>query len=250
MSKGKEKVIEVDDDELDFLPSLLADPAFDPWISFEPIRSSIGISARRMSPEITSSPSNSGDEGPSGSEDTLSEGPGENSGEVSSPGVSRPEKKRKVGGRALAEHYTIDLMTCTTIVEDLVELRAVYDIPDGIPLRIPRKKDTPNQPPRGFVTLFLESFKFGMRLSLQPYFAQMLSGLHLAPSQLNPNGWRVLSGLFILWDRCYQSEPMVDEVKHLYQLKSSPKDAGWYYFMSSTKIRKPITDLPTGGGGN
>ena len=37
--------------------------------------------------------------------------------------------------------------------------------------------------------------------------------------------------------------------KHLYQLKSSPKDAGWYYFQSSTKSRKPIADLPTGGGG-
>ena len=30
MSKGKEKVIEIDDDELDFLSSLLSDPAFDP----------------------------------------------------------------------------------------------------------------------------------------------------------------------------------------------------------------------------
>ncbi|KAL9450580.1 hypothetical protein AB3S75_012332 [Citrus x aurantiifolia] len=78
----------------------------------------------------------------------------------------------------------------------------------------------------------------------------MLSGLNLAPDQLNPNGWRVLSGLFILWDRCYQCEPTVDEVKHMYQLKSGPKDAGWYYFMSSTKTRKLITDLPTGGGGN
>ena len=29
MSKGKEKVLEVEDDELDFLPSLLTDPAFD-----------------------------------------------------------------------------------------------------------------------------------------------------------------------------------------------------------------------------
>ena len=151
MSKGKEKVIEVDDDELDFLPSLLADPAFDPWISFEPIRSSIGISARRMSPEITSSPSNSGDEGPSGSEDTLSEGPGENSGEVSSPGVSRPEKKRKLGSRALVEHYAINLMTCMTTVEILVELQTIYEIPDGIPLRVLGKKDIPNQPPRGML---------------------------------------------------------------------------------------------------
>ncbi|KAL9416867.1 hypothetical protein AB3S75_039951 [Citrus x aurantiifolia] len=120
MSKSKEKVIEVDDDELDFLLGLLADPAFDPRIPLEPIRSSVGTSVRRTSPEITSSPSNSGDEGSSGSEDILSEDLGKDSGEVSSPGVSRPQKKKKVGGRVLAEHYAIDLITCTTTVEDLV----------------------------------------------------------------------------------------------------------------------------------
>ena len=49
MSKGKEKVIKIDDDELDFLPSLLADSAFDPEIPLEPIRPSFGTSARRMS---------------------------------------------------------------------------------------------------------------------------------------------------------------------------------------------------------
>ena len=89
-----------------------------------------------------------------------------------------------------------------------------------------------------------------MRCPLQPYFARVLNGLNLALGQLNPNEWRVLSGLFILWDRCCQSEPTVDEIKHMYQLKSSPKDAGWYYFQSSTKTRKSITNLPTGGGGN
>ena len=135
-------------------------------------------------------------------------------------------------------------------MHDLVDLRTRYDIPDDIPLRIPGKNDTPSRLPRGYVTLFLESFKLGMRCPLQPYFARMLSGLNLASSQLNPNGWRVLSGLFILWDRCCQSEPTIDKVKHMYQLKSNPKDTGWYYFMSSTKTRKPITSLPTGGGGN
>ena len=118
------------------------------------------------------------------------------------------------------------------------------------PLGSQEKKDTPSRPPRGYVTLFLESFKIGMMCPLQPYFARILSGLNPALGQLNPNGWRVLFGLFILWDRCYQSEPTVDEVKHLYQLKSSPKYASWYYFQSSTKTRKPITDLLIGGGGN
>ena len=94
------------------------------------------------------------------------------------------------------------------------------------PLGSQEKKDTPTRPPRGYVTLFLESFKLELRCPLQLYFARILNGLNLAPGQLNPNGWRVLSGLFILWDRCCQSEPTVDEVKYLYQLKSRPKNAG------------------------
>ena len=154
MSKGKEKVIEIDDDELDFLPSLLADSAFDLGIPLEPIRSSVGTSVRRMSPQITSSTSNSGGEGSSGSEDTLSEDPGEDSGEMSSPGTSRPDKKSKVGGRALSKHYAIDFITCTTTVDDLVDLRTRYDIPDDIPLRIPGKKDTLSRPPRDTLLFF------------------------------------------------------------------------------------------------
>ncbi|KAL9441176.1 hypothetical protein AB3S75_019786 [Citrus x aurantiifolia] len=171
MSKGKEKIVEIDDDELGFLPSLLTDPAFDPGIPLEPIRSSVGTSARRMSPQTTSTSGSNGEDGSSGSESTSSENGEGDSAEVSPSGTSRPEERGTVGG----------------------------------------KKDTPSRPPRGYVTLFLESFKYGLR--------------------------------------CCQSEPTVDEVKHLYQLKSSPKDAGWYYFQSSTKSRKPITDLPTSGGG-
>ncbi|KAK9232014.1 hypothetical protein WN943_022256 [Citrus x changshan-huyou] len=249
MSKGKEKVVEVGDDELGFLPSLPADFAFDPGIPLEPIRSSVGTSARRMSPQTTSSSDSSDEEGSSGSENTLSEGQGDDSSEASPSGASRPEERGTVGGRALSRDYAIDYMSCTTTFDELNDLRLRYSIPGEIPLRIPGKKDTPSRPPRGYVTLYLESFKYGLRCPLQPYFARILNGLNLAPGQLNPNGWRVLSGLFILWDRCCQGEPTVDEVKHLYQLKSSPKDAGWYYFQSGTKSRKPITDLPTGGGG-
>ena len=35
------------------------------------------------------------------------------------------------------------------------------------------------------------------------------------------------------------------EVKHLYQLRISPREAGWYYFMSSSAKRKPITGFPS-----
>ncbi|XP_052297289.1 uncharacterized protein LOC107178889 [Citrus sinensis] len=46
-------------------------------------------------------------------------------------------------------------------------------------------------------------------------------------------------------DRCGSEEPSLVEVKHLYQLRSSPKEAGWYYFISSSAKRKPITGFPS-----
>ena len=140
MSKGKEKIFEIDDDELDFLPSLFADPIFDPGLPLKPIRSSVGTSTRRMSTQTTSSTNNSGDEGFSGSEDTLSEDQGEDAGEMSSLGTSRPDMRSRIGGRALSEHYTIDLIMCTTTVDELDNLRARYGIPGNIPLRVPGKK--------------------------------------------------------------------------------------------------------------
>ncbi|KAL9413821.1 hypothetical protein AB3S75_042333 [Citrus x aurantiifolia] len=123
MSKGKEKIVEIDDDELGFLPSLLTDPAFDPGIPLEPIRSIVGTSARRMSPQTTFTSGSNGEDGSSGFESTSSENGEGDSGEVSPSGTSRPEERGTVGG----------------------------------------KKDTPSRPPRGYVTLFLESFKYGLR---------------------------------------------------------------------------------------
>ena len=69
--------------------------------------------------------------------------------------------------------------------------------------------------------------------------------MHLAPGQLHPNGWRVLSAMFVLWERCGSEELSLVEVKHLYQLRSRPREAGWYYFMSSSAKRKPITGFPS-----
>ncbi|XP_052287224.1 uncharacterized protein LOC127898774 [Citrus sinensis] len=210
MSKGKEKVVEIDDDELSFLPGLLTDPAFDLGIPLEPIRFSVGTNARRMSPQTTSTSGSNGEEGSSGSEDTLSENGEGDSGEVSPSGTSRPEERGTVGGRALSRNYAIDYMTCTTLFDELNDLRLRYSIPGEIPLKVPGKKDAPSRPPRGYVTLFLESFKYGLRCPLQPYFARILNGLNLAPGQLNPNGWRVLS---VSWGVHFPLEP--DQLKRV-----------------------------------
>ncbi|XP_024036842.1 uncharacterized protein LOC127898755 [Citrus sinensis] len=173
----------------------------------------------------------------------IPEGVGD--GEGSSSGPSGPPQRRHLGHRVEADSYPIDYTACATTQTDLFKLRNLYDIYADILLIVPEKSDVPSRPPRRYVTMHLESFKLGARLPLQRYFAKILGGMHLAPGQLHPNGWRVLSAMFVLWERCRSEEPSLVEVKHLYQLRSSPREAGWYYFMSSSAKRKPITGFPS-----
>ncbi|XP_024039303.1 uncharacterized protein LOC127898862 [Citrus sinensis] len=133
---------------------------------------------------------------------------------------------------------------CATTQTDLFKLRNLYNIPEEVLLVVPGKGDVPSRPLWGYVTMHLESFRLGARLPLQHYFAKILGGMYLAPGQLHPNGWRVLSVMYVLWERCGSEELSLVEVKHLYQLRSRPREAGWYYFMSSSVKRKSITGFP------
>ena len=174
---------------------------------------------RNRGGQASSSGENHGYEGVKVSEEESDE-------EESSSEPSRPSKKRNLGNRIEADAYPIDYLTCATTHTDLLKLRKLYNILEDVLLAIPGKGDVPNRPPKGYVTLHLERFKLGARLPLQPYFVKILGGIHLAPSQLHPNGWRVLSALFVLWEMCELGEPSLVEVKHLHQLRSSPKEAG------------------------
>ncbi|XP_024035769.1 uncharacterized protein LOC112096698 [Citrus clementina] len=146
-------------------------------------------------------------------------------GEESSFEPSRPPKKRNLSHRMEADTYPIDYIACATTHTDLLKLRTLYNIPKEILLVILRKDDVPSQPPRGYVMMHLESFKLGARLPFQPYLARILGGMHLAPGQLHRNRWRVLSALYVLLERCGLEEPSLSEIKHLYKLRSSPKEA-------------------------
>ncbi|XP_024039253.1 uncharacterized protein LOC112097893 [Citrus clementina] len=147
----------------------------------------------------------------------VPEGAGD--GEGSSSGPSVPPQRRNLGHRVEADSYPIDYIACSTTQTDLFKLRNLYNIPEEVLLVVPGKDDVPSRPPRGYVTMHLESFKLGARLPLQRYFAKILGGMHLAPGQLHPNGWRVLSAMFVLWERCGSEESSLVEVKHLYQLR-------------------------------
>lgn len=73
-------------------------------------------------------------------------------------------------------------MKCSIKKSDLDRLKRVYGIPDDVDLRVPGLKDTPNHPPKRYVTLYLKCFKVGVELPLQLYFVRVLGLMNLAIS--------------------------------------------------------------------
>ncbi|XP_024047977.1 uncharacterized protein LOC112101550 [Citrus clementina] len=165
-------------------------------------------------------------------------------GEGSSSGPSGPPRRRNLCHRVEADSYPIDCITCATTQTDLFKLRNLYNIPEEVLLVVPGKGDVPSRPPREYVTMHLESFRLGARLPLQRYFAKILGGMHLTPGQQHPNGWRVLSAMYVLWERCRSEEPSLVEVKYLYQLRSSPKEAESWGLIGGLENR-PLLQVET-----
>lgn len=225
MSRRKGKIIEAEsDEEIDSYPNLLrpTDPQ-NPSNSIGPSYNRDTLEYPR--PGVVPPPSNGE---PIGNRDGPASGSGENCGsdgakipeeegddEESYFEPNRPVKKINLGHRT--EAYPINYLKCATTHTDLLKLRTLYKIPNDVLLTIPGKGDVLSRPHRDYLTLHLESFKLGAKLPLQPYFIKILGRMHLAPGQLHPNGWRVLSTLFVLCERCQLGEPSIVEVKYLYQ---------------------------------
>ena len=87
-------------------------------------------------------------------------------GEESGSEPSIPPKKINLGHRMEADIYPIDYIACATTPTDLLKLRTLYNIPEEVLLVIPGKDNVLSRPPRGYVTMHLESFKLGARLPL------------------------------------------------------------------------------------
>ena len=198
--KGKRIVVESDEEVEDSYPHLFGPndllhssrsvgPSYHrdtpeyPRLMATPLSLELELVGNRGGPASGSGKNHSSGENHSSGGVGVPEEVGDGEGSNSEP--NRPPKKRNMGHKVEADSYLIDYITCATTPTDLLKLRTLYNIPEEVLLVIPGKDDIPSRPPRGYVTMHLESFKLGARLPLQHYFAKILSGMHLAPGQLH-----------------------------------------------------------------
>ncbi|KAL2512028.1 Plus3 domain-containing protein [Abeliophyllum distichum] len=110
-----------------------------------------------------------------------------------------------------------------------------YMIPDDIEFFVLGPNDRVDDPPLGCVALNQVVLAAGLRLPFPRMARKFLREWGIAPTQLCPNGWRILVGFLILWNQLGFPRPSAKEFNSLYSFKLDGKMSGWWY--ASVKVK-------------
>jgi len=81
------------------------------------------------------------------------------------------------------------------------KLRARYQIPDHIPIHLPKENERCYSGRIADVGMYDAMFAVGLRLPLTALHRQLADFLDLSITQIAPNAWRIFIGAEILWGR-------------------------------------------------
>ncbi|KAL2476110.1 Plus3 domain-containing protein [Abeliophyllum distichum] len=117
----------------------------------------------------------------------------------------------------------------------LREWHQMYRIPDDIEFVVPGPDDRADDLPLGSVALNQAILAAELRLPFPRVVRKFLREWGITPTQLCPNGWRILIGLLVLWDQLGFPRPSITDFHSLYSFKSDGKRSGWWY--ASVKVK-------------
>lgn len=94
-----------------------------------------------------------------------------------------------------------------------------YQIPENIPLRLPRKFERCYSRRTVDVSMYDAMFTVGLRLPLTELHLQLANYLGLFVSQIAPNAWRIFIGAEVIWGQlsCGNLRLFLDEFFYCYK---------------------------------
>ena len=126
------------------------------------------------------------------------------------------------------------------------ELRTRFQIPDHIPIRLPRKNEKCYTGRTADVGMYDAMFAAGLRLPLTALHRQLADFLGLSVSQIAPNAWRIFIGAEILWGRLSGGNRhlSLDEFFYCYRPQHKVSAKGTYHFAPREKSLRLVFDMP------
>ncbi|KAL2479304.1 hypothetical protein Adt_32270 [Abeliophyllum distichum] len=154
---------------------------------------------------------------------------------VVEPGSMSRREAEVASGLRTAPEWKCRFFPSEVSEGQLREWHQMYKVPDDVEFVVPGPDDRADDPSLGTVALNQAILAAGLRLPFPRVVRKFLREWGIAPTQLCPNGWRILIGLLVLWDQLGFPRPSIGDFHSLYSFKSDGKRSGWWY--ASVKAR-------------
>ncbi|WVZ82298.1 hypothetical protein U9M48_029575 [Paspalum notatum var. saurae] len=133
------------------------------------------------------------------------------------------------GGGALSSTVAERFVSSFRTQEPLDALCRKYGMPEHYSAVVPAVSQRAcSPPPPGAVCVYAHALEAGLRVPLHPFFCEALAHYGVAPSQVVPNGWRVMAG-FVVLSHSAGVPPSLPVFRHFFSLCAF-KLKGWYWF--------------------
>ena len=141
---------------------------------------------------------------------------------------------------------TVNAFTSTIKEPHFKTLKANYQIPDYIPIRLPYKSEKCYYEGVDGIGVYEQVLKAGLRFPLSSLHRELLKYLGLSVSQISPNAWRVFIAIEVLYGAMSNGARSltVREFLHCYRPDEIDKSKGMYSFIPRKSILKVIFETP------
>ena len=142
--------------------------------------------------------------------------------------------------------WTVNNFTSTIKEAHFKTLRAIYQIPDHIPICLPYKSEKCYYDGMDDVGVYEQALKAGLKFPLNSLKRELLQHLRLSVNQISLNAWRVFIAMEVLYGVMSDGARSltVREFLYCYRPDEIDKSKGMYSFAPRKSVLKVIYETP------